>query len=122
MRNIFERKESKREKIKKKKDKNIIEPRFDKKKIMKIKKDRKEEKEENVDKLKKKIEKQQNKKFKKERKTQKNKPEEKFGDLSRRKRMKIWMLVVVLVASLFIGRIGWIQFVMGDELKQMAYE
>ena len=116
MHNILKRKESKR------KNGNIIETRFNKKKIMKIKKNKKEEKEENVEKLKKKLERKQNKNFKKQIKKDKSKPEEKHGDISRRKRMKVWMVVVVLIASLFIGRIAWIQFVMGDNLKQMALE
>ena len=36
--------------------------------------------------------------------------------------MKYWILAVFLVAIIFIVRIAWIQFVMGDELKQMALE
>ena len=106
-------------KFRKQKEKSEITPRFDKKEIIKIKKDKKEE---NIDKLKKKVEKSQNKKFRKERRKEKIKPEEKYGEISRRKRMKIWILVVVLISILFIVRIGWIQFVMGDELKQMAFE
>ncbi len=129
MNNIFGRKENRGKKSRKttipknikQNRKNSTESRFNKKRIMKIKKIKKEEKEENIEKLKKKIEREQNKKFKKERKKEKNKPEEKYGEISRRKRMKVWMIVVVLISSLFIVRIGWIQFVMGDELKQMAY-
>ena len=101
--------------------KNDIVSRFNKKEIAKIKKE-KNEKPENVEKLQKKMEKAQNKKFRKQMKKEKIKPEEKYGELSRRKRMKIWILVVVIVAVLFIVRIGWIQFVMGPELKQMALE
>ena len=101
--------------------KNDIVSRFNKKEIAKIKKE-KNEKPENVEKLQKKMEKAQNKKFRKQMKKEKVKPEEKYGELSRRKRMKIWILVVVIVAILFIVRIGWIQFVMGPELKQMALE
>ena len=101
--------------------KNDITSRFNKKDIAKIKKE-KNEKPENVEKLQKKMEKAQNKKFRKQMKKEKIKPEEKYGELSRRKRMKIWILVVVIVAVLFIVRIGWIQFVMGPELKQMALE
>ena len=96
-----------------------IEPRFDKREIIKIKKDKKTEK---ISKLKKKVEKAQNRKFKKEMKNEKVKYEEKHGEISRRKKMKIWILVVVLISVLFIGRIGWIQFVMGPELKEMARE
>ena len=114
MQNIRKRKESKR------KEQGKV--RFDKEKLIKLKKEKKEKKEENVEKLRKKLERKQNKKFKKQMKKEKNKPEEKYSDISRRKRMKIWILVVALIFSLFIGRIAWIQFVMGDELKQMAYE
>ena len=129
MRNNFKGKESKRKNrskigssyIKSRK-RNKEETRFDKKELMKIKKNRKEEKAEDVEKLRKKLEKQQNKKFRKQIKTKQEKPEEKYSDISRRKRMKVWILVVVLIACLFIGRIAWIQFVMGDELKRMAYE
>ena len=114
MQNIRKRKESKR--------KEQGKARFDKEKLVKLKKEKKEEKEENIGKLKKKLERKQNKKFKKQMKKEKDKPEEKYSDISRRKRMKVWMLVVALISCLFIGRIAWIQFVMGEELKQMAYE
>ena len=96
-------------------------PRFDKKKIMKIKKD-KNEKDINVEKLKKKLESKQNRKYKKQIKDNKVKSEEKHSEISRRKRLKIAMVAVCLIFSVFIGRIAWIQFVDGDKLKQMAYE
>ncbi len=92
--------------------------RINKKEIYKMK----TEKPENIEKLKKKSEKKQKRRFKKEQKLEKIKPIEKYSGISRRKRMKVWMLVTVLIAGLFIGRIGWIQFVMGDELKEMALE
>ena len=92
--------------------------RINKKEIYKMK----TEKPENIEKLKKKSEKKQKRRFKKEQKLEKIKPIEKYSEISRRKRMKVWMLVTVLIAVLFIGRIGWIQFVMGDELKEMALE
>ena len=107
------RKESKR------KEQSYV--RFDKKEILRIKKEKKE-KPENVEKLQKKIEKSQNKKFKKQKKKTTEKVEEKYGEISRRKRMKIAMLVSNIIAVLFIVRIGWIQFVMGPELKEMARE
>ena len=107
------RKESKR------KEQSYV--RFDKKEILRIKKEKKE-KPENVEKLQKKIEKSQNKKFKKQKKKTAEKVEEKYGEISRRKRMKIAMLVSNIIAVLFIVRIGWIQFVMGPELKEMARE
>ena len=118
-RRIKDRERAGKNKAKFKNENLKVEPRFDKNEILKIKKDKKEE---NVNKLKKKVEKSQNKKFKKEMKNEKIKPEEKYGEISRRKRMKVWILVVVLISILFIVRIGWIQFVMGDELKQMAFE
>ena len=108
-----EGKESKRRKRNK--------PRFDKKKIIKLKNERIEKKE-NVKKLKKRVEKHQNKKFKEQIKTKKFKPEEKHSEISRKKRMKVWILFVVLISCAFILRIGWIQFAMGDKLKQMALE
>ena len=102
--------------------KNKIETRFDKKELQKFKKNKKEEKAEKIDKLKKKLENKQNKKFRKQIKQENVKVEEKYSEISRRKRMKYWILVVAIVSCLFIGRIAWIQFVMGDELKEMALE
>ena len=101
--------------------KNKVKPRFDKLEINKLKKDKKV-KEENIDKLKKKVELKQNKKYKKEMKKEKFDFEEKTSEISRRKRMKIWMILVFVVAFAFILRIAWLQFVRGDELKQMALE
>ena len=77
---------------------------------------------ENVNKLKKKLENRKNKKYREQVKKTKEVFDEKYGEISRRKRMKIWIFVVILIAVLFIVRIGWIQFVMGDWLKEMAYE
>ena len=96
-------------------------PRFDRKEIIKIKKD-KSRKSENLEKLKKKIEIKQSKKYKKEMKKDKTKVEEKYSEISRRKRMKVGIVSVFLIFTIFIGRIAWIQFVMGDKLKEMAYE
>ena len=48
--------------------------------------------------------------------------EEKYSDITRKKRMKIWMIMVAIVSLLFIIRIAWLQFVDGDRLKQMALE
>ena len=95
--------------------------RFDKIKINKIKKNKKLDIED-VEKLKKKVESKQNRKFRKEIADRKQKIEEKCGDISRRKRMKIWLVLVVVVSLAFIARIAWLQFVKGDELKQMAFE
>ena len=101
--------------------KNNVKPRFDKLEINKLKKD-KSVKEENIDKLKKKVESKQNKKYKKEMKKEKFDFEEKTSEISRRKRMKIWIILVFVVAFAFILRIAWLQFVRGDELKRMALE
>lgn len=95
--------------------------RFDKMEINKLKKNKKD-RVENVEKLKKKIESKQSKKFKKEITEKNQKPEEKYGEISRRKRMKIWIALVFIVSLAFILRIAWLQFVKGDELKQMAFE
>lgn len=46
---------------------------------------------------------------------------ERKGSLTRKKRMRNAILIVFLIMSLMIGRIGWIQFVDGDKLKYMAY-
>ena len=77
---------------------------------------------ENIEKLKKKLENRKNKNFKKEVKKNKEVVDEKYGEITRRKRMKLWIFIVILIAILFIVRIGWIQFVMGDWLKEMALE
>ena len=126
-----ERKESKRRKRleknlgrverKNERTKKVIMPRFDKKEILKIKKD-KNERTENVEKLRKKLENKQNKKYKKQIKEDRVKAEEKYSEISRRKRLKFAMVAVCLIFSIFIGRIAWIQFIDGDKLKEMAYE
>ena len=103
------------------KERKKIIPRFDRKEIMNIKKE-KAEKIENVERLKKKFEKKQNKKYRKQIKEDKVKAEEKYSEISRRKRFKVAIVAVCLIFTVFIGRIAWIQFVMGDELKRMAYE
>ena len=126
-----ERKESKRRKRLEKnlgrverrseRTKKVVMPRFDKKEILKIKKD-KNERTENVEKLRKKLENKQNKKYKKQIKEDRVKVEEKYSEISRRKRLKFAMVAVCLIFSIFIGRIAWIQFIDGDKLKEMAYE
>ena len=126
-----ERKESKRRKRleknlgrverKNERTKKVIMPRFDKKEILKIKKD-KNERTENVEKLRKKLENKQNKKYKKQIKEDRVKAEEKYSEISRRKRLKFAMVAVCLIFTIFIGRIAWIQFIDGDKLKEMAYE
>ena len=94
--------------------------RVPRKKVKKIKKT-KNQKELDIFKIQKSISKLQRKKFKNQLKKENVKVDEKISEIARRKRMRIWMLVVCLISILFIGRIGWIQFVMGDELRQMAY-
>ena len=77
---------------------------------------------ENIYKLKKKLENRKNRKYKKQVKKTKVIVDEKYGEITRRKRMKLWIFIVILIAILFIVRIGWIQFATGDWLKDMAYE
>lgn len=100
--------------------------RFDKLQINKIKKEGKnKENLDNTKKLKKKLQNKQNKKYKFQLKQVKNsskKPEEKNSDMSRKRRLKIWIIIVFIITTLFITRIGWIQLVDGDRLKQMALE
>ena len=111
----------KRKKGKARKQKDNLKVRFDKEEVNKIKKN-KNEKPQNIERLKRKVERKQNKKYRKERKKDKNKIEEKYSDISRKRRMKIMIVIVIIIALLFSGRIAWIQFVDGDKLKQMAYE
>lgn len=111
----------KRKKGKARKQKDNLKVRFDKEELNKIKKN-KNEKPQNIERLKRKVERKQNKKYRKERKKDKNKIEEKYSDISRKRRMKIMIVIVIIIALLFSGRIAWIQFVDGDKLKQMAYE
>lgn len=91
-----------------------------KKEILKIKKD-KDKKEEDISKMQKVISKTQKKKFKKQYKKEKQKTDEKISEMSRRKRMTFWMGATCLILGAFIFRIGWIQFVMGEELQAKAY-
>ena len=90
------------------------------KEILKIKKD-KDKKEEDISKMQKIISKTQKKKFKKQYKKEKQKTDEKISEMSRRKRMTFWMGATCLILGAFIFRIGWIQFVMGEELQAKAY-
>lgn len=110
---IKKRKESKR--------KNNKKTRFNKEELLKFKKHEKENKE-NVDILKKKVKKTKNKKFKEQLKKDKNKFEEKYSEISRRKRFKVCLIFVTIIFILFILRLAWLQFVDGDKLKQMAFE
>ena len=91
-----------------------------KKEVLKIKK-RKNKKSEDISKMQKSIEKEQKKKFRKQYKKDKTKPDEKISEISRKKRMKVWIICTFLIFSAFVGRIGWIQFVQGGELKEKAY-
>ena len=110
---IKKRKESKR--------KNNKKTRFNKEELLKFKKHEKENKE-NVDILKKKVKKTKNKKFKEQLKKDKNKFEEKYSEISRRKRFKVCLIFVTIIFILFILRLAWLQFIDGDKLKQMAFE
>jgi len=60
-------------------------------------------------------------KFKKQIKKEKIEVDDKISELSRKKRMKIWIFLTWLISAIFILRIGWIQFVQGEELQNMAY-
>lgn len=91
-----------------------------KKEILKIKK-QKSKKQEDIPKMQKGVSKMQKKKFKKQYKKDKIKVDDKISEISRRKRMKFWILGVAIVFGAFIVRIGWIQFVMGNDLQSMAY-
>lgn len=91
-----------------------------KREILKMKKD-KNKKRQNIPKIQKNVAKKQKKKFKKQYKKEKIKTDEKISELSRKKRMKFWIITTCAIFVAFIFRIGWIQFVMGDELQAMAY-
>ena len=93
---------------------------LDKKKLLKWKKKKKAEII-NPKKEQKKAEKEMKKKFKQEMKTKKVKIEEKTGDITRKKRMRNEIIILWLILLALTIRIGWIQFVMGDELQSMAY-
>ena len=90
-----------------------------KKQILNIKKDK--NKKDNISKIQKNILKDQKKKFKEQYKKDKLKKNEKVSEINRKKRMKVWIGCTVLIFSLFIGRIGWIQFIQGEELQEKAY-
>lgn len=59
-------------------------------------------------------------KLKKEIKTKKYQLNKK-GEISRKKRMKFALIIVTIVFIAMIVRVAWIQFIKGEELKQMAY-
>ena len=46
---------------------------------------------------------------------------ETIGALSKKKRMKREMIIAILLLALLVVRIGFIQFIQGEELKSMAY-
>lgn len=46
---------------------------------------------------------------------------EPIGTLSKKKRMKSEMIIAILILSLLLTRIGYIQFIKGEELQAMAY-
>ena len=87
----------------------------------KVQKLKKVKVQDDISKIKKDASKLQKKKFKKQLKKEKIKVDEKISEISRRKRMRVWIMAVCLICLLFIGRIGWIQFVMGEDLKKKAY-
>lgn len=91
-----------------------------KREIIKIKRD-KDKKQQNIPRIQKSVAKKQKRKFKKQYKKEKLKTDDKISEISRRKRMKFWIIATCAIFGLFIFRIGWIQFVMGDELQAKAY-
>lgn len=91
-----------------------------KKEILKMKKN-KEKKEQDISKMQKSITKKQKRKFKKQYQKEKIYKDEKISDMSRRKRMRFWILATCMILGAFIFRIGWIQFVLGEELQAKAY-
>ena len=54
-------------------------------------------------------------------KNTKNRIQKTFGDLTRRKRMRNFIIVTVCILTCLIVRIGWLQFVNGEKLKTQAY-
>ena len=110
----------------KNKTEKILKPRFDRIQINKIMRSEKGQYNvESVEKLKKKFENKQNKKYKAQIKQSQNnklKQSEKNSDMSRKRRLKVCIILVIVLAILFIMRIAWIQFIDGDKLKQMALE
>lgn len=46
---------------------------------------------------------------------------EKSGNLTRKKRMKVCLIIAFVLLVCFSLRIGYIQFIMGSKLKSMAY-
>lgn len=99
-----------------KKIRNII----SKKDIINLKKKNKE-KVDNIPKIKKKVSKKQKKKFKDEVKNKKEKQIKKISKMSLAKRLRMCLIMSMLVWTFFIFRIGWIQFIDGDELQAKAY-
>lgn len=99
-----------------KKIRNII----SKKDIINLKKKNKE-KVDNIPKIKKKVSKKQKKKFKNEVKNKKEKYIKKISKMSLAKRLRMCLIITMMVWTFFIFRIGWIQFVDGDELQAKAY-
>ena len=87
-----------------------------KKDIIKMKKEK-----EDIYKVRKKTEKKQKKKFKNEYKKDKDKPEGKISAISIRKRLKVMLISTFAVWIFFLFRIGWIQFIDGEELQAKAY-
>lgn len=90
-----------------------------KKEILKMKKSK--YKKQDIPKIQKSVARKQKKKFKKQYKKEKLKTDEKISQMSRRKRMKFWIIATCAIFGIFIFRIGWIQFIMGEELQAMAY-
>ena len=89
-------------------------------KIKKIKKSKENDKED-IKKIQKLSNKKQKKKYKQQLKKEKNKIDHKVSEMSRRKRLRLGIIISSIMFTFFIGRIGWLQFIMGDKLQSMAY-
>ena len=112
-----------------KKNKNLSRKEINKEKLNKEKRNRiiklknsKKKKEENINRLKRNVEKLKKRKFKNQYKKENIKVVEKVSELSRKKRMKAYILISSILFFLFIIRIGWIQFADGKRLNSMAYD
>lgn len=100
--------------------KKTFREKIDKKELLKLKRKKKEEII-NANKEQKLTQKGIRRKFKKEAKNKKIKVEEKTSSIARKKRMRNEIIIMWLVFTALVVRIGWIQFGMGSELQSMAY-
>ena len=45
-----------------------------------------------------------------------------MNDISMKRRMKNVLLCAVIIFGILVFRVGWIQFINGEELQTLAYE